>query len=97
MSKGKSYRSRITVEIQKELTSDGDRVYLARISGDKKLFDATALLEEKGAVEALEERIKRAIKDEIVSAMRELDEFFSLVRSRAKQHMKMQCETDETF
>jgi hypothetical protein len=85
MAKGKSYRSRISTEITKELSADGERVYVAKISGDRKLFDATALLEEKGAVEALELRIERAIKDEIVRALRELDEFFNLVRRRNKQ------------
>lgn len=85
MAKGKSYRSRISTEITKELSADGERVYVAKISGDRKLFDATALLEEKGAVEALELRIERAIKDEIVRALRELDEFFNLVSRRNKQ------------
>ena len=85
MGTGKQYRARIEVESSSETGEGGERVIHLTIRGEKKLFDATGILEERGAVLPLTARIERAVKDEIVTSLREVDEFFKLVRSRSSR------------
>jgi hypothetical protein len=96
MGSGKQYRSRVEVSTSSEMDSEGARVIKAVIRGERKLFDATALLEEKGGLMPLQARIERAIKDEVVASLREVDEFFRLVRSKAPRPKKRRSASDSS-
>lgn len=90
MSNAKQYRSQIEVSMSQTTDADGARVFSAVVRGEKKLFDGTALLEERGGVPSLEARIERAIREEVVAALLDVDEFFKLVRSNSLRQKRSQ-------
>jgi hypothetical protein len=67
MAAKKGYRESFKVEAASVTDKDGARVISAVIKGDKNLFDMTAMLEERGVVLPLQERIAQAIEKEVVA------------------------------
>jgi len=82
------YRESISIEMSSDTDEEGARVIKAKVSGDRKLFSAVTLLEERGAVTSMEERIKEAIEKEVIESLRDVDAFFKLIKSSKGKRKK---------